>query len=87
MSGLRKAAIVVLSLEKPLAAEVLSQLAKEEVEALTMEITVTAQKVCGGTTCRTPLRSFGRRQPAPVSRKIAVIGQRPRALHHDRARV
>ena len=39
MSALRKAAIVVLSLEKPLAAEVRSQLAKEEVEALTMEIT------------------------------------------------
>ena len=39
MSALRKAAIVVLSLEKPLAAEVLSQLSKEEVEALTMEIT------------------------------------------------
>ena len=38
MTGLRKAAIVVLSLEKPLAAEVLSQLRKEEVEALTMEI-------------------------------------------------
>lgn len=38
MTGLRKAAIVLLSLEKPLAAEVLAQLRKEQVEALTMEI-------------------------------------------------
>lgn len=38
MTGLRKAAIVLLSLEKPLAAEVLSQLNKEGVEAVTMEI-------------------------------------------------
>lgn len=38
MTGLRKAAIVILSLEKPLAAEVMSQLRKEEVEAITMEI-------------------------------------------------
>jgi flagellar motor switch protein FliG len=38
MNGLRKAAIVVLSLDKPLAAEVLSQMRKEDVEALTMEI-------------------------------------------------
>jgi flagellar motor switch protein FliG len=37
--ALRKAAIVILSLDKPLAAEVLSQLRKDEVEALTMEIT------------------------------------------------
>jgi len=38
MTGLRKAAIVLLSLEKPLAAEVLSQLGKGGVEAVTMEI-------------------------------------------------
>ena len=38
MTGLRKAAIVLLSLDKPLAAEVLSQLGKEGVEAITMEI-------------------------------------------------
>jgi flagellar motor switch protein FliG len=38
MTGLRKAAVVLLSLEKPLAAEVMAQLRKEEVEALTMEI-------------------------------------------------
>lgn len=38
MTGLRKSAIVLLSLDKPLAAEVMSQLRKEEVEALTMEI-------------------------------------------------
>ena len=38
MTGLRKSAIVLLSLEKPLAAEVLSQMSKESVEALTMEI-------------------------------------------------
>jgi len=38
MTGLRRSAIVLLSLEKPLAAEVLAQLRKEEVEALTMEI-------------------------------------------------
>lgn len=38
MTGLRKAAIVLLSLEKPLAAEVLSQLNKDGVEAVTMEI-------------------------------------------------
>ena len=38
MTGLRKSAIVLLSLEKPLAAEVMSQLGKEAVESLTMEI-------------------------------------------------
>lgn len=38
MTGLRKAAIVLLSLEKSLAAEVMAQLAKDDVEALTMEI-------------------------------------------------
>jgi flagellar motor switch protein FliG len=38
MNGLRKSAIVLLSLDKPLAAEVMSQLRKEEVEALTLEI-------------------------------------------------
>lgn len=38
MYGLRKAAIVLLSLEKPLAAEILSQMNKESVEAVTMEI-------------------------------------------------
>jgi flagellar motor switch protein FliG len=38
MTGLRKAAVVLLSLDKPLAAEVMGQLRKEEVEALTMEI-------------------------------------------------
>ena len=38
MTGLRKSAIVLLSLEKPLAAEVMSQLSKESVESLTMEI-------------------------------------------------
>jgi flagellar motor switch protein FliG len=38
MTGLRKAAVVLLSLEKALAAEVMSQLRKEDVEALTMEI-------------------------------------------------
>jgi flagellar motor switch protein FliG len=38
MTGLRKSAIVLLSLDKPLAAEVMSQLRKEEVEALTLEI-------------------------------------------------
>jgi flagellar motor switch protein FliG len=38
MTPLRKAAIVLLSLEKPLAAEVMGQLRKEEVEALTVEI-------------------------------------------------
>jgi flagellar motor switch protein FliG len=38
MTGLRKAAVVLLSLEKALAAEVMAQLRKEEVEALTMEI-------------------------------------------------
>src|SRR5260221_9173709 len=38
MTGLRKAAVVLLSLEKALAAEVMAQLGKEEVEMLTMEI-------------------------------------------------
>ncbi len=38
MTGIRKAAIVLLSLEKALAAEVMAQLRKEDVEALTMEI-------------------------------------------------
>jgi len=38
MTGLRKAAIVLLTLEKPLAAEVMAQLRKEDVESLTMEI-------------------------------------------------
>lgn len=38
MTGLRKSAIVLLSLDKPLAAEVMSQLNKEAVESLTMEI-------------------------------------------------
>jgi flagellar motor switch protein FliG len=38
MTGIRKAAIVLLSLDKALAAEVMAQLRKEEVEALTMEI-------------------------------------------------
>lgn len=38
MTGLRKSAIVLLSLDKPLAAEVMSQLGKEAVESLTMEI-------------------------------------------------
>jgi flagellar motor switch protein FliG len=38
MTGIRKAAVVLLSLEKALAAEVMAQLRKEEVEALTMEI-------------------------------------------------
>lgn len=38
MTPLRKAAIFLLSLDKPLAAEVLSQLGKEQVEAVTLEI-------------------------------------------------
>ncbi len=38
MTGIRKAAVVLLSLEKSLAAEVLAQLTKDDVEALTMEI-------------------------------------------------
>jgi flagellar motor switch protein FliG len=38
MTGIRKAAVVLLSLEKALAAEVMAQLRKEDVEALTMEI-------------------------------------------------
>lgn len=38
MTGLRKAAVVLLSLEKSLAAEVMAQLNKDDVEALTMEI-------------------------------------------------
>jgi flagellar motor switch protein FliG len=38
MTGLRKAAVVLLSLEKALAAEVMAQLGKEEVEMLSMEI-------------------------------------------------
>ncbi len=38
MTGIRKAAVVLLSLEKALAAEVMAQLRKEEVESLTMEI-------------------------------------------------
>lgn len=38
MNELRKAAIFLLSLDKPLAAEVMSQLSKSQVEAVTMEI-------------------------------------------------
>lgn len=38
MDAIRKAAILLLSLEKPLAAEVLSQLSREQVERLTLEI-------------------------------------------------
>ena len=38
MTGIHKAAVVLLSLDKALAAEVMAQLRKEEVEALTMEI-------------------------------------------------
>ncbi len=38
MNEIRKAAVVLLSLDKALAAEVMAQLRKEEVEALTMEI-------------------------------------------------
>jgi flagellar motor switch protein FliG len=38
MDAVRKAAILLLSLEKPLAAEVLSQLPRDQVERLTMEI-------------------------------------------------
>src|SRR5579872_3254005 len=38
MTEIRKAAVVLLSLDKALAAEVMAQLRKEEVEALTMEI-------------------------------------------------
>lgn len=38
MNDLRKAAILLLSLEKPLAAEVLSQLPKKQVELVTLEI-------------------------------------------------
>ena len=38
MNGIRRAAVVLLSLDKALAAEVMSQLRKEQVEALTMEI-------------------------------------------------
>ncbi len=38
MNGIRRSAVVLLSLDKALAAEVMSQLRKEEVEALTMEI-------------------------------------------------
>lgn len=38
MDSVRKAAILLLSLEKPLAAEVLSQLPRDQVEQLTMEI-------------------------------------------------
>src|SRR5437016_141281 len=38
MDNIRKAAILMLSLEKPLAAEVLSQLPKNRVEQLTLEI-------------------------------------------------
>jgi flagellar motor switch protein FliG len=38
MTGLRKAAVVLLSLEKSLAAEVMAQLTKDDVEALTMQI-------------------------------------------------
>ena len=39
MNELRKAAILMLSLEKPLAAEVMSQLPRECVEAITVELT------------------------------------------------
>lgn len=38
MNSLRKAAILLLSLDKPLAGEILSQLNKEQVEAVTLEI-------------------------------------------------
>lgn len=38
MDGVRKAAILLLSLEKPLAAEVLSQMSREQVERVTLEI-------------------------------------------------
>lgn len=38
MDDIRKAAILLLSLEKPLAAEVLSQMPKDQVERVTMEI-------------------------------------------------
>ena len=38
MEDLRKAAIVLLSLDKPIAAEVMSQLPKDQVESVTMEI-------------------------------------------------
>jgi len=38
MNNLRKAAILLLSLDKPLAAEILSQLSKEQVELVTLEI-------------------------------------------------
>lgn len=38
MDNVRKAAIMLLSLDKPLAAEVLSQLPRPMVEAVTLEI-------------------------------------------------
>lgn len=38
MDGVRKAAILLLSLEKPLAAEVLSQMSRDQVERVTLEI-------------------------------------------------
>lgn len=38
MDGVRKSAILLLSLEKPLAAEVLSQMTREQVEKVTLEI-------------------------------------------------
>lgn len=38
MDGIRKAAILLLSLEKPLAAEVLGQMRREQVERVTLEI-------------------------------------------------
>lgn len=38
LTGMRKSAILLLSLEKPIAAEVMSQLPKESVEQLTLEI-------------------------------------------------
>src|SRR5689334_10041531 len=38
MEGVRKSAILLLSLEKPLAAEVLSQMTREQVERVTLEI-------------------------------------------------
>ncbi|MFO0916891.1 MAG: flagellar motor switch protein FliG [Planctomycetaceae bacterium] len=38
MDGVRKSAILLLSLEKPLAAEVLSQMSREQVERVTLEI-------------------------------------------------
>lgn len=47
MNDLRKAAIFILSLDKPLAAEIMSQLTKQQAEALTMEIAKTADVTKG----------------------------------------